>query len=53
MNRSKLFSRSGVQSALGGLEPGDVELTVSGEFSDGTAFEGTDTIRVMDKGKKE
>ena len=46
------FSRSGVQSALGGLEPGDVELTVSGEFSDGTAFEGTDTIRVMDKGKK-
>lgn len=46
------FSRSGVQSALGGLEPGDVELTVSGEFSDGTGFEGTDTIRVMDKGKK-
>ncbi len=46
------FSRSEVQSALGGLEPGDVELTISGELSGGTRFEGTDTIRVIDKGGK-
>lgn len=46
------FSRSEVQSALGGLEPGDIELTVSGELSNGTRFEGTDTIRVIDKGRK-
>ena len=25
--------------------PGDVELTVTGEFSDGTGFSGSDTIR--------
>lgn len=46
------FKRSEVQSVLGGLEPGDVELTVTGELSDGTGFEGTDVIRVMDKGGK-
>ena len=46
------FSRSEVQSALGGLELGDVELAVSGELSDGTRFEGTDTIRIIDKGRK-
>lgn len=44
------FSRSEVQ---GILAPGEVELTVSGELTDGTRFEGADMIRVIDKsGKK-
>ena len=43
------FSRSEVQ---GILEPGEVELIVSGKLTDGTVFEGTDVIRVVDKGKK-
>ena len=34
------------------LEVGDAELIVSGELVDGLMFEGTDTIRVIDKGKK-
>jgi len=39
------FSRSEVQDIL---EPNEaVELTVSGELTDGTEFEGTDTIRVI------
>jgi hypothetical protein len=42
------FSRSEVQEML---EPGDVELTISGELADGTRFEGTDTVRVIDKGR--
>ncbi len=29
---------------------GEVELTVSGELTDVTIFEGTDVIRVTDKG---
>ena len=44
------FSRLEVQEILG---PGDVELAVSGELNDGPRFEGADTIRVVDKGKKE
>ena len=44
------FPRSEVQA---NLEAGEVELTVSGEMIDGTLFEGTDTIRVIDKGGKE
>jgi len=40
------FSRSEVQGILG---PGEVELTVSGELTDGTIFEGKDVIRVIDK----
>ena len=32
------------------LEPGDeVELTISGELTDGTPFEGSDTIKVIEK----
>lgn len=34
------------------LEVGDAELTVAGELIDGTIFEGTDTIRVIDKDRK-
>ena len=41
------FSRSDVQSYL---DPGEVELTVIGKLTDGTIFEGTDTITVIDKG---
>jgi hypothetical protein len=43
------FSRS---ELVGILEPGEVELTVSGQLSDGARFEGMDTIKVIDKGKK-
>jgi len=34
-------------------ELGQVELTVSGQLSDGTRFKGTDTIKVIDKGRTE
>jgi hypothetical protein len=44
------FERSAVQ---GILEVGnEVEITVSGELEDDTEFEGSDTIRVIDKGGK-
>ena len=43
------FNRSEVQDIL---EVGEVELTISGELTDGTKFEGTDTITVIDKGGK-
>jgi len=42
------FSRSAVE---GILQPGTVELTVSGKLNDGTRFEGKDTITVINKGK--
>jgi hypothetical protein len=32
--------------------PADVELTVTGELTDGVEFRGSDTIRVMDSGSK-
>ena len=44
------FDRSDVQDVL---EPGnEVEVTVSGQLTDGTSFEGADTIRVIEKEKK-
>jgi len=44
------FKRSKVQEIL---EPGECELVVTGHLADLTYFEGTDTIRVIDKGHKE
>jgi len=44
------FDRSEVKDIL---EPGDaVPITVTGALTDGPSFEGTDTIRVIDKGGK-
>jgi probable HAF family extracellular repeat protein len=43
------FSRAEVQDII---EAGEVELIVSGELIDGAKFEGTDTIRVIDKGSR-
>ena len=44
------FSREQVQVIL---DVGDIELTIIGRLTDGTAFEGTDIIKVIDKaGKK-
>ncbi len=41
------FSREGLR---GILNAGDIELTISGRLTDGTIFEATDVIRVIDKG---
>lgn len=46
------FSRSQVQDVQDTLSIGEVELTISGELNDGTRFEGSDTIRIIDKGGK-
>jgi len=44
------FSREDVQAIL---NIGEVELTITGQLTDGAVFEGTDIIRVIDKaGKK-
>jgi len=43
------FSRSEVQ---GILNVGEAELTITGQLTDGTVFEGTDVIKVTDKGRK-
>lgn len=48
LERMVKFVRSAVAALL---SPGDeVELTVNGSLNDGTSFEGTDTIRVIEKG---
>ncbi|MHC4158004.1 MAG: right-handed parallel beta-helix repeat-containing protein [Planctomycetota bacterium] len=41
------FSRPDVQAILDAGD--DVEVLISGELTDGTIFEGTDTIKVLDK----
>ncbi|MDH4240302.1 MAG: right-handed parallel beta-helix repeat-containing protein [Phycisphaerae bacterium] len=43
------FSREDVQAIL---DIGDVELTITGRLTDGAVFEGTDTIKVIDKAGK-
>jgi predicted outer membrane repeat protein len=43
------FGREDVQPIL---EVGDVKLTITGRLMDGTVFEGTDTIKVIDKAGK-
>jgi hypothetical protein len=44
------FDREDIQAIL---EVGDIGLTITGRLTDGTVFEGTDTIKVIDKkGKK-
>ena len=47
------FSRSEVQQLLAeydALQPGEVEVFLEGKFTDGTEFEGTDVIRIIDPG---
>jgi len=47
------FSSSSLQEMLADLDTlGEVELLVTGELIDGTKFEGTDTIKVIDKGNQ-
>jgi len=43
------FKRSELQESL---EPGEVELIITGELIDGTRFEGADTIKVIVQGRK-
>jgi predicted outer membrane repeat protein len=47
------FSRPALQELLADLEPTtEVELLISGQLNDGSAFEGTDTIRLINKPDK-
>jgi hypothetical protein len=47
------FSRPDLRELLADLEtPTTVELLVSGQLNNGTLFEGTDTIRVIDRRRK-
>jgi hypothetical protein len=41
------FDRTDVQTIL---SPGNVELTITGNFTDGTPFEGTGIVKVINKG---
>jgi hypothetical protein len=41
-----------IELVLGIEPPADVTLMVTGELNDGTPFEGSDTIRVIDEGEK-
>jgi predicted outer membrane repeat protein len=43
------FSREGLRVII---NTGEVELTITGRLNDGTIFEATDIIRVIDKGEK-
>jgi hypothetical protein len=43
------LDRGAVQSVAG---EGSVEMTVGGSLTDGTTFEGTDTVFIIDKGKE-
>ncbi len=43
------FNREDVQTIL---EVGDIELIITGQLTDGTLFEGTDMIKVVDKAGK-
>jgi hypothetical protein len=45
------FSRQAVISALGG-RTGNIVMTVNGQLKDGTIFSGSDTVKVIDQGKK-
>jgi hypothetical protein len=46
------FSRASLQKILIGHAGEEVEIKVTGAYKDGTAFEGADTIRVIDPGKR-
>jgi hypothetical protein len=40
------FSREDIQAIL---ETGDISMKITGRLTDGTVFEATDTIKVIDK----
>jgi hypothetical protein len=48
------FSRSALQQILADLDtPAEAEILVTGQLTDGTIFEGTDTITVINKAGKQ
>lgn len=51
-NISDLMVKIDRQGLIELLEKGNVELTLSGELTDGSPFEGSQVIKVIDKGKK-